>query len=279
MRVRQAAEIKASVENAFAYVDEAIAFLSHLTHPPTRLALIPLGGKWTAVLNSRRDGSVFEHQEFFGGFCRARTIRVVDHPSRFVGVGGRRWRKAYEAHMVTLRDPQGDNVRTILCMNDGGRWDFEAYGGEPLAVEASFDYGARRKSDRFTHENVLALLESLGVPESVHQSFARAERLQLFHQDVRDAVWAAEIETSACTPEQADDPAFSLWTSAMSSVPHMQTHASSVVLYLTEALLLNGDLQPEAEPYLEAARRTLGEERFAQATAEARRKIPGNERR
>ena len=145
--------------------DEAIAFLSHLTHPPTRLALGPLGGRWTAVLNNRRDGSDFEQQEFFSRFCQARTIRVVDHPSRFVVTGGRRWRKAYEAHMVTVRDEQGESVQTIICMNDGGRWGFQAYGGEPLAAEAGFDYGARRKRDRFTHENVLALLESLGVPQ------------------------------------------------------------------------------------------------------------------
>ena len=67
--------------------------------------------------------------------------------------------------MVTVRDEQGESVRTIICMNDGGRWGFQAYGGEPLAAEAGFDYGARRKRDRFTHENVLALLESLGVPQ------------------------------------------------------------------------------------------------------------------
>jgi hypothetical protein len=37
--------------------DEAVAFLSHLTHPATRLALLPLGDRWTAVLDNRRNGA------------------------------------------------------------------------------------------------------------------------------------------------------------------------------------------------------------------------------
>src|SRR5439155_12114532 len=186
---------------------------------------------------------------------------------------------AYEAHMVTVRDEQGESVRTIICMNDGGRWGFQAYGGEPLGGRGGLRL-RRATQTRSLHPRERARAPRVTRrPPAVQQSFARADRLQLFHQEVRDAVWAAKIETAACTPQQADDPAFSLWTSAMSYVPHIQTHASSVVLYLTEALLLNGDLQPEAEPYLEAARRTLGEERFAQACAEARRRILGDEAR
>lgn len=231
------------------------------------------------MLNNRRDGSNFEHQEFFGHFCHARTVSVVDHPSRLVAAAGRRWRNAYEARIVAVCDEEGNQVRTIICANDGGRWTFDAYGGEPLPVEAGFDYDARRKRDRLTHENVLTLLESLGVPEPIPWAFARADRFHLFHQEVRDAVWAAKIETLACTPEQADDPAFSFWMAALNYVPYTQTHADSVALYLTEAVLLNPNLRPEAEPYLQAARRQLGEERSARVTAEARGAILGDETR
>jgi hypothetical protein len=46
------------------------------THPATGFALLPLGDSWTAIVNNRREGSDFEHQESFGRFCDARPIGV-----------------------------------------------------------------------------------------------------------------------------------------------------------------------------------------------------------
>jgi hypothetical protein len=238
---------------------DASVYLSQLTWPATRLALFAVEG-WTAVLTNSSHGSDFnDHQFHCSRLCQAHTIRVVDHPARFVEAAGQRFRRAYEARIFHLADENGATVRSVFCIDDGGRWDFAAYGGQPLPVEASFDYRARRKRDRFTHENLLALLAALGIVTPVGKAFAQAQRVVLFAEEMRDAVWAAEIEASACTPEQADDPALDYWRLAMTYVPHMQTHAVDVVRNLMLATSIQPALAVEAADYLDAARRQLGD--------------------
>jgi len=181
--------------------EAAAAYLSHLTWPATRLALFAVDG-WTAVLTNRRHGSDFEdHQDHFGRLCQARAIRVVDHPARFAVAAGRRVRQAYEARMFVLHDEAGANLRSVFCVDDGGHWDFGAYGGERLPVEAGFEYEARRIRDRFTHENLLALQASIGVGTPVREAFAKAERVALVAEELRDAIWDAQVEAKRLVAE------------------------------------------------------------------------------
>ncbi|HEX6700665.1 MAG TPA: hypothetical protein VF101_08045 [Gaiellaceae bacterium] len=250
--------------------DEAIAYLDHLTFPATRLVLFAVNEQWTAVLTNARDGSDFnDHQLFFGELCDARTCRVVDREPRRGTANGYRYRLGYAARIFELDGPDGENLRTIYAMDDGGRWDFPAVGDQPLVVESTFDYGARRKSDRFTSENVRAVLASLGVEPPVPEAFERADRFLLLHERMTSRRWARRIEADASTPEEQDDPARGYIERGLDWVPHMRTHASSVVVDLTKAVLLNPDHAASAEPHLRKARRRLGDEEFERLAAAA----------
>lgn len=247
--------------------DQVVDYLSHLTVPPTRLALFAAARDWTAVVTNERDGSDFDdYREAFGRLTRARTVRVVDHAESFAFVRGVRERRRYAARIFELFDAAGEPVRSITCADDGGRWVFETV-GEPLPPEASFNYGARRKRDRFTHENLGALLAWLGIPTPIADAFEQATRFELVREDLADQEWAARVE--ACTPEQADDPGYGYFQRGLGWVEFMETHAESVAWDLTKAVFLNPSLAEGADEYLRAARRRLGRGTFNRIQREA----------
>jgi len=63
----------------------------------------------------------------------------------------------------------GETRRTIACVNDGGRWIFEA-SGNPFEFENVAIYDARPAKDRFNKEILLEYLAGLGVGR-VNDSF------------------------------------------------------------------------------------------------------------
>jgi hypothetical protein len=247
---------------------EATAYLNHLTHPATRHVLFAVTERWTAVVNNERDGSDFaDHQWWFGRLCGAQSCRVVDQEGGSRRVGEYLVRQHYPARIFELADADGVTVRSVHCALDGDRWDFGT-SGMPLPAEAGFAYTARRKRDRFTSENLQTLLRSLGVWPPVHHAFEAADRFVLLAERLKNTLWAAEVEADACTPEQADDPAYGYFRRGLSWVPHMHTHAESVVWDMTRAVLLNPDFEPQVRPYLQAARRQLGRAQFERVSDE-----------
>jgi hypothetical protein len=250
--------------------DRAASYLSHLTHPATRLVLFAVNDRWTAVLNNLRGGSDFaDFQWPFSRICRRRTCRVVDQEGWIRKVNGYRVRMRYTARIFVLADEAGANVRSIACAeDDGGRWTFETC-GNPLPGEAGFDYTAARRRDRFTSANLAALLSSLGVEPRVPEAFARSDHFRLLALKEE----AARVETEACTPEEADDPGYGYLMRGMRYVPHMKTHATSVVSDLTRAILLNPDLKGRASPHLERARLELGDGEFLRISADAAERL------
>ena len=95
--------------------------------------------------------------------CQTRVCRVVDYdPGRPRRLGAFLVRDGYPARIFELVNADGTTSRTISAMLDGARWVFET-SGDPLPVEAGFNYTARLKRDRFSTDNLHTLLAWLGI--------------------------------------------------------------------------------------------------------------------
>lgn len=238
-------------------VTRALAHLDRRTVPATRLVVVR-HGPWTAVLTNARNGSDFnDHQHWAANALGVRTIRVVDSEARWWRRGQRRERLGYEARIFELRAPDGSLVRSITCADDGGRWVFET-NGEPLPAEAAFEYNAPRTKDRLTRANLHDLLRSLGTEPLVAETFVTAPQLALLEERITNPAWRRQVESAACSLEEADDPAFGYFQRGMTWVPHMRTHASSVIADFERAVEINPAYEPRVRSYLLEARRIAG---------------------
>jgi hypothetical protein len=254
---KRADSSEARVVSPLATAADALDFLSVRTFPATRLVFVDLG-PWTAVLTNSRNGSDFnDHQYWAGRTVGARTVRVVDAETRWWRRGKLRIRLSYEARSFELHQPDDSTVRSIVCMLDGDRWVFET-SGQPLPIEASFDYDAPKKSDRFTRQNLRDLLEELGPGHLDDERLLAAPRFGLAEERITNDERRARVETWACSLEQADDPAFGLYLRGMGYVPYMKTHAQSVIHDFERAIEVNPAYEPKVRNYLREAHRVVG---------------------
>jgi hypothetical protein len=241
------------------YPAEALDYLSLRTHPATRLVLLDRGG-WTAVLTNQRGGSDFnDHQYWAARTVGVRTIRVVDSDARWWKRGKLRERLAWEARMFELHAPDDSTVRTIACADDGGRWTFDTI-GDPLPIEESFAYDAPRKKDRFTRQNLHDLLTAVGPGPLTEAEFFATSRFALLAERFTNDAWRERTQANACTLEEADDPAIRYYQRGLNWVPHMATHATSVIRDFERAIEFNPDFEPRVRDYLRTARRVAGAE-------------------
>lgn len=243
----------------------AVAAMEVVTWPASAYLVFPVTPTWTAVVNNRRDGSdVADELPALVRSTSATTLRVVDaEESRLVTATGFRVRLGYEARIAELHR-EGELHRSISCMDDGGRWTHETW-GEPLPVEASFDLTAQRRRDRFTRTDLGRLLESLGVTRVDAEVLLSAGRYRLLRVD-------REVLTRSPRAE-AEDPAAGYFRRAQEWLPHLTTQASSVVLDLTKASLLDPDYAGRCAGPLEAARRVVGAAEFTKLADQARQTL------
>ena len=108
---------------------------------------------------------------------------------------GYRCRLHCEARLVEIHEGSA-LLRSIACVDDGGPWTFEV-AGQPLPVESTFDYSAKR--DRFTSENLSTLLESLGARRLDGSTIPSATEFVTLTEEVTDAAWRRRIESAAWT--------------------------------------------------------------------------------
>lgn len=181
----------------------------------------------------------------------------MDSEARWWRRGQRRERLSYEARIFELYAPDNSLIRSIACADDGGRWVFETSGG-PLPAEAAFDYNAPRKKDRLTRSNLHDPLRSLGVEPLVVETFVTAPQLAVLDERITNPARRREVESAACSLEEADDPAFGYFQRGMTWVPHMRTHATSVIADFERAVEINPAYQPRVRAYLLEARRIAG---------------------
>jgi hypothetical protein len=230
---------------------DALDYLSTRSVPATRLVLVDLG-RWTGVLTNDRNGSDFSNHQYWAGTSTgAKTVRVVDSEARWFVSDDLRERLDYEARIVEIEMPDGSLVRSIACADDGGRWVFETF-GQPLPIEAAFNYAAPRKKDRFTRENLRDLLVALGPGPLTEHEFLAAPRFALLAEE-----WNRAWRVETCSLEEADDPAYHHYLVGMSYVGHMETSAASVVADFEKAIQFNPAYEPKVRAYLEEARRRL----------------------
>lgn len=233
----------------------ALEFLSTLTHPATRHVLCSAGEGWTAAVNNDRNGSTFADDQYrWGPAARTTTIRVVDQEPRVWKRGGLRETLAWEARLVEVRDAEGRGIRTVSCMNDGGRWTWDVT-GKPLPVEAGFPYGAKRIKDRFTRDHLRAFLAAVPAPPLDAGAFLACRSFALLEETYRNADWAARIRKAACTEAERDDPAHGYYQRALGWMEHLGTHAASAIADFERALKLNPAYEERIRPHLERARR------------------------
>jgi len=229
---------------------EALKFLSTLTWPATRHVAFAAGDRITALINNSRNGSDYaDYVRHFPRQLNCRFVRVVNSPQRYWRQGKLREILQYGARIFDLYDAAGETIRSIACVNDGGRWIYHT-AGQPHPIEATFGPVAARPSQRFPASQLSALSAAFGLPLPTAEQFQRTGRYLLFAQESKQAI-------TTCSIDEADDPAYSYFLRGMGYVHHMATHAASVVADFERCLAINPAYEPRVRDYLIEARRRL----------------------
>lgn len=226
----------------------AIQFLSLLTWPATRHVAFRGDNRTTVLVNNSRGGSDYnDYVCLLPRHLECRFARVLCTPGRIWTDGVDQQVMQYQATIFDLRDRSGECIRSVTCMNDGGRWTFREQ-GLPHPVESSFPYDHRRKRQRFTPEHMRRLLDAYGLPLAGPTDFQRAGQYLL-------ATSAGADQAATCTLEEADDPAYGYYVRGLSWCNHLATHFSSAIFDLERCVQLNPAYEPKVRPLLERAYR------------------------
>jgi hypothetical protein len=201
------------------------------------------------VNNSRNGSDYADYVVLLPAHLRRQFARVLAAPGKVWVRGDERGVLQYQATIFDLRDATGTCLRSIACMDDGGRWTFQNV-GEPHPIEASFPYDQRRKRERFTPLHLHQLLEAHGLPVMTATDFMDAGDYLL-------ASSAGAERLPTCTLAEADDPAFGYYQRGLTWCNHMATHASSVIADFERCVRLNPSYASKVRGHLEQAYRQL----------------------
>lgn len=135
-------------------------------------ALVPLGDRWTAVLNNTplgTDVGVLPRRAAKQFGVRAIRAAYMDEKA------------AWPARMLEVYSPLGETgeyrERVLYSMNDGGRWIFVDE-GQAFPFEDEDDYSQSRKKDRFPAEVLYRYLRELSVPIDTEPAWGGARALR-----------------------------------------------------------------------------------------------------
>lgn len=233
----------------------ALEYLSVLSWPPTRHVAFSAGSSCTAFVNNSRNGSDYaDHKVWMALHLESRFARIIDRPSHKWSNGSERITLRYEATIFELFASTGDLIRSVICMNDGGRWFFgEAGGRHP--VEDGFPYDERRKRDRFGTPQLRRLAAAFDIPTLKPRDFTYARQYLLFESS-HEAI-------NTCTLAEADDPAYGYYLRGLGWLRHIETHASSVVADFERCLQLNPAYETRVRPDLDRAYKILASQEHA----------------
>jgi hypothetical protein len=231
-------------------LEQALTFLNFFTPPVVRHLLVQLSPLWTLCLNNSLPNSSFaDDGPSLAKRTRSSVFRVVDNPSRIWKRDDLKEVMSWEARIFTAYRPDGTDEKTILAMNDGGQWKWFATPNPQYPIEQTFDYNAKSIKKRFTSENLRSLLGSLGAPVPGPEAIIGARRLALLQSPGQPQ--------RTITRQELDDPAYGYYSRGMTWVPHMATHATSVIHDFEKALRINPIYEPKVRPHIDEAKRIL----------------------
>jgi hypothetical protein len=227
----------------------AIEYLSQLSFPATRHVIFPVDDHYTGFINNCRDYA--DYAVSLATCFKSKFVRIVASKERiWLGAAGREILQ-YEGNIFDLYGGDGKLIRSVTCLDDGGSWAFCEHGTRH-PVETSFPYGSRRKRDRFTSEHLRKLVDAYGIPWLTGSSLLAAGEYYLFESE--------QAPISTCTIAEADDPAYGYYVRGLSWLPHMETHASSVVADFERCISINPVYESRVREALNNARRILSQE-------------------
>lgn len=222
----------------------ALQHLSLLSWPDSRHVLFPVGDSCSALISNSRNGSDYaDYVHRLASHLGTRCARVVNHPGRVWSNGGNREVLQLEAHIFCLYGADGEVIRSVDCLDDGGRWDFLSLA---IVIQSNRPFHTLRdaKGTASRSNTSKRLLPPLGFPMLGRLYSCRLGRYVLFDIPGRPA--------TTCTIAEADDPAYGYYNRGLGYVPYMATHAASVIANFERCLRIN----PSYEPLVRSA---LGE--------------------
>ena len=230
---------------------EALGFVSQLTWPATRHVAFRGNDRCTVLVNNSRNGSDYaDYVVLIPKHLRCRFARVLAAPRKVWVSGSHREVLQFQATIFELRDETGACLRSIACLDDGGRWRFDNV-GEPHPIEASFPYDRRRKRERFAPGHLHQLLQAHDLPVITAGDFLNAGEYLL-------ATSAGADRLPTCTLAEADDPAFGYYQRGLTWCNHLETHASSAIADFEKCVRLNPAYASKVGGHLERAYRQIG---------------------
>ena len=140
-----------------------------------------------------------------------------------------------------------------MATSDGGTWKWFVTPGLRYPIEEKFDYEAQRIKSRFTSDNLRTLVASLGAPVPTAELLMAAGKFAL--------VQSPGEPNRVVTREELDDPAYGYYHRGLNLLPHIKTHAESLIHDLEMAVQINPQYEPKARQHIEAAKRVLAGEK------------------
>jgi hypothetical protein len=230
-------------------IERTLEFLCEFTPPVVRHVLVELRPDWTLCLNNDLPNCSFANDApSLAQRACALAFRIVDSPSRVWRRGSLKEVTSHEARIFEAYGPSGKQEKVILAMEDDGKWKWFNEGVR-FPIEDSFNYNARKVKDRFTSDNLKRLIESLGAPIPAAEMLAACGSFALLKSPGEP--------NETFTREQLDDPAFGYYRCGMGYVPHIKTHASSVIACFERAMQINPAYESKMRGYLEQARQIM----------------------
>src|SRR5262249_11092457 len=109
--------------------------------------------------------------------------------------------------------------------------------GKKLPIERNFRSRAPKIKDRFTSENLRALLACFRFPMLDEEHFQRSDRYALFEE-------RHSFLVKTCTPAQADSPAYRHYQDGPANHQHIEKHPQ----YILDRFLWAIEGDPSFEP-------------------------------
>lgn len=223
-------------------VARVLEWLSILSVPASRHVAFAASDEHTVMVNNHRNGSDYaDSTTWLAKHLAAPCVRILNREGKLWRRGDRRIQMQYAAILFELYDSNGDIIRSVTCSDDGGHWSFNQ-AGSPHPIELDFPYKSRKIRDRFQTDHLNRLIQAFGFPLITPETMLTAESFLLLERPGPTA--------DSCTLAEADDPAYLYFRRGMNWVPHIETHATSVIADFEMCVELNPSYESKVRQHI-----------------------------